>query len=72
LTPRGPTTLLVTADEVERYCHEGKLKEIPDYCEIDVVNTFRMWLRYELFRGTLCQNAFEESECDLAEFLNRR
>ena len=35
--------------EVERYFHEGKIKEIADYCESDIVNTYRVWLRYELF-----------------------
>jgi predicted PolB exonuclease-like 3'-5' exonuclease len=27
--------------EVERYFHEGKIKEIADYCESDIVNTYR-------------------------------
>jgi predicted PolB exonuclease-like 3'-5' exonuclease len=39
--------------EVERYFREGKIKEIADYCETDVIGTYHVWLRYELFRGTL-------------------
>jgi hypothetical protein len=31
-----------------------------------------MWLRYELFRGTLSQNAFEASQRNLADFMNAR
>jgi hypothetical protein len=31
--------------EVERYFLDGKIKEIADYCETDVVNTYRVWLR---------------------------
>jgi predicted PolB exonuclease-like 3'-5' exonuclease len=58
--------------EVERYFHEGKIKEIADYCETDVVSTYRVWLRYELFRGTLTQDAFEASERKLADFMDRR
>ena len=27
---------------------DGKIKEIADYCETDIVNTYRVWLRYEL------------------------
>ena len=46
---------------VERRFHEGKIKEVAEYCETDVINTYRVWLRYELFRGTLGQSAFEES-----------
>jgi predicted PolB exonuclease-like 3'-5' exonuclease len=56
--------------EVERYFREGKIKEIADYCETDVVSTYQVWLRYELFRGTLSQNAFEVSQRNLADFLN--
>jgi 3'-5' exonuclease len=55
--------------EVERYFHEGKIKEIADYCETDVVNAYRVWLRYELFRSTLSQNAFEASQRNLADFM---
>jgi 3'-5' exonuclease len=55
--------------EVERYFREGKIKEIADYCETDIVGTYQLWLRYELFRGTLSQNAFEASQRNLADFL---
>jgi hypothetical protein len=58
--------------EVERYFREGKIKEIADYCETDVINAYRVWLRYELFRGTLSQGAFEASERNLAGFPNKR
>jgi hypothetical protein len=37
--------------EVERYYREGKIKEIADYCETDVVGTYQLWLRYELLCG---------------------
>jgi len=43
-----------------------------DYCEADVINTYQVWLRYELFRGTLSQNAFEVSERSLAVFMTAR
>ena len=58
--------------EVERYFHEGKIKEIADYCESDIVNTYRVWLRYQLFRGTLSQDAFEASQQNLAATPDRR
>jgi 3'-5' exonuclease len=48
--------------EVERCYREGKIKEIADYCESDVVGTYQVWLRYELFRGSPSQDAFEASE----------
>jgi hypothetical protein len=58
--------------EVERYFREGKIKEVADSCETDVVGTYHVWLRYELFRGTLSQNAFEASEQNLANFMALR
>jgi predicted PolB exonuclease-like 3'-5' exonuclease len=57
--------------EVERYFHEGKIKEIADYCESDVVNTYRVWLRYELFRGALTQITFQTSERNLTNFIGK-
>ena len=50
--------------EVEQYFLDGKIKEIADYCENDVVNTYRVWLRYELFRGKLSDIAFQASEAE--------
>jgi 3'-5' exonuclease len=58
--------------EVERRFHEGKIKEVVEYCETDVINTYRVWLRYELFRGTLGQSAFEGSQRNLADLMNAR
>jgi Predicted 3'-5' exonuclease related to the exonuclease domain of PolB len=57
---------------VENYFREGKIKEIADYCQTDVVGTYQVWLRYELFRGTLTEEAFEKSERKLAEFMEER
>ncbi len=62
----------IDGGEVERYFLEGKIKEIADYCETDVVNTYRVWLRYELFRGRLTEKGFEASEQDLGEFVEAR
>ena len=39
----------IDGGEVEKYFREGRIQEIADYCETDVVNTYRVWLRHELF-----------------------
>jgi 3'-5' exonuclease len=62
----------IDGNEVERYFLEGRIKEIADYCETDVVNTYRVWLRYELFRGRLIESEHQGSECNLAEFIAAR
>ena len=58
--------------DVETYFRDGRIKEIADYCESDVINTYRLWLRHELFRGGLDQNKYEESELRLKAFLEDR
>jgi predicted PolB exonuclease-like 3'-5' exonuclease len=57
--------------QVEKYFKEGRVKEIAEYCESDVVNTYRVWLRYELFRGRLTEAAHQASEQNLIEFIKR-
>jgi 3'-5' exonuclease len=62
----------IDGTEVEPYFLEGRIKEIADYCETDVVNTYRVWLRYELFRGRLTESEHQASERSLAEFIAAR
>jgi len=62
----------IDGSEVERYFLEGKIREIADYCETDVVNTYRVWLRYELFRGQLSESEHQASERNLADFIAPR
>ena len=38
---------------------EGRIDEIRDYCETDVVNTFLVYLRFQRLRGVLAAKAFE-------------
>jgi predicted PolB exonuclease-like 3'-5' exonuclease len=59
----------MSGGEVEKYYREGRLREISDYCETDVVNTYRVWLRYELFRGRLSEAEFQASEAALIDFI---
>ncbi len=42
----------------------GKLAEIRNYCEADVVNTYLVYLRFQLMRGAL-DDARHRSECEL-------
>ncbi|MFI5001290.1 MAG: ribonuclease H-like domain-containing protein [Reyranellales bacterium] len=56
---------------VETLFGEGRHAEIADYCRSDVINTYRAWLRYELFCGRLSEPEFAASEADLAGFLAR-
>jgi 3'-5' exonuclease len=59
----------ISGADVDRYFREGRIREIAEYCETDVVNTYRVWLRHELFQGNLSEAAFEASEENLTEHL---
>jgi predicted PolB exonuclease-like 3'-5' exonuclease len=62
----------ITGADVETFVGAGRIKEVADYCESDVVNTYRVWLRYELFRGRLSDESFRASEANLQEFIKTR
>ena len=49
----------------EKY-QEGKVVEIRDYCETDVVNTYLVYTRFQLMRGLISPAAYEE-EIDLVK-----
>ena len=51
----------IDGSEVGRYFREGMIKEIADYCETDIVNTYRVWLRYELFLAGLTRSSFNSA-----------
>jgi predicted PolB exonuclease-like 3'-5' exonuclease len=55
--------------DVEKYVHGGRIAEVAAYCETDVVNTYRVWLRYELFRGRISENGLRASEANLSEYI---
>jgi 3'-5' exonuclease len=85
-SPQGKTTLHelcrvmglpgkpdgITGGEVEKFYLDGRIREIAEYCESDVVNTYRVWLRHELFRGRLSSAEFQASEASLVDFIKAR
>jgi 3'-5' exonuclease len=62
----------ISGGDVETYYRDGRIGEIAEYCESDVVNTYRIWLRYELFRGRLPDDEFQASEACLVDFIKAR
>jgi predicted PolB exonuclease-like 3'-5' exonuclease len=58
--------------DVDAFYRAGRIKEIAAYCESDVVNTYRVFLRYELFRGKLTDGGFRASEANLQAFVAAR
>jgi len=62
----------ITGAEVEKYYRDGCIRQIAEYCESDVLNTYRVWLRHEPFRGRLSDAEFQASEANLVEFIKTR
>jgi Predicted 3'-5' exonuclease related to the exonuclease domain of PolB len=58
----------IDGSQVEAYFNASRVQRIADYCKSDVINTYRLWLRHELFRGRLDQNQFQASERDVQRF----
>lgn len=48
---------------------DGNIRSIRDYCETDVLNTYCVYLRFELIRGTLTNNEYEQSLQKLRHYL---
>ncbi len=48
-----PGKLGMAGDQVWNAWRDGRIAEIRDYCETDVLNTYLVYLRFEMIRGTL-------------------
>lgn len=55
-----PGKLGVDGSQVWTLFQEGRLSEIRDYCETDVVNTYLVHCRFQLMRGALSKAAYDE------------
>ncbi|MBR0708688.1 ribonuclease H-like domain-containing protein [Bradyrhizobium liaoningense] len=62
----------ISGANVARYIESGRIQEVADYCETDVVNTYRIWLLLEVFRGRLSREALKASEDQLRSFVEPR
>jgi predicted PolB exonuclease-like 3'-5' exonuclease len=62
----------ISGAEIEKLYRDSRIREIAEYCESDAVNTYRVWLRYELFRGRLSDERFHGSKACLTDFIKAR
>lgn len=64
-----PGKMGMSGDKVADCYFGGDLKSIRDYCETDVLNTYLVYLRFQLMRGQFTEARYEK-ECDIVkEFL---
>lgn len=54
-----PGKLGVDGSQVWTLFRDGRLKEIRDYCETDVVNTYLVYCRFQLMRGMMTSGEYD-------------
>lgn len=64
-----PGKLGIDGSMVSSMYDAGKIQEIRDYCETDVINTYLVYLNYQLHRGEMDLDGFQHSIQDLAQYL---
>jgi predicted PolB exonuclease-like 3'-5' exonuclease len=62
----------IDGSRVEEMVLAGQIEEVARYCETDVLNTYRVWLVYELFRGAITSEQLDWSERQIREFVTNR
>jgi len=55
----------VDGSQVAPMFDEGRVDEIRDYCETDVLNTYLVYLRYQLTRGRVSKDGYNRAVADV-------
>ena len=55
-----PGKMGMSGSKVYQAYADGDIESIRDYCETDVLNTYLVYLRFELIRGKLDENTYQE------------
>ena len=62
----------IDGSRVEEMVFAGQIEEVARYCESGVLNTYRVWLIYELFRGSITAQELDWSDAHIREFVRTR
>jgi predicted PolB exonuclease-like 3'-5' exonuclease len=62
----------VDGSHVEEMVQAGQIDEVARYCESDVLNTYQVWVVYELFRGSITRQELDWSEGQTRDFVASR
>lgn len=66
-----PGKLGMDGSQVWSYFLEGKLEAIRNYCETDVLNTYLIYLRFELIRGKLTPETYKKECAYTREYISQ-
>lgn len=64
-----PGKLGMSGDKVWSAYLAGQIEHIRNYCETDVLNTFLVYLRFELMRGRLTRDEFAQEQALVRDYL---
>jgi len=67
-----PGKLGVDGSMVTDFFDQGRLQEIRDYCETDVINTYLLYLVYQHHNGSISRDSFVKCKENLREFLQKK
>ncbi len=67
-----PGKIGVDGSQVMQMFDDGKLEEIRNYCETDVINTYLLYLVYQHHNGSLTKEGFAKCKKELTEFLQEK
>ncbi|WP_279039361.1 3'-5' exonuclease [Campylobacter helveticus] len=62
----------VSGDEVMSLYYQNKMEKIHEYCESDVLNTYMLFLKYELIKGNLAEEDYKFYLELMAEYLKEK
>lgn len=64
-----PGKMGMSGSKVWEQYQEGQIKSIRDYCETDVLNTYCVYLRFEMIRGIITQEEYAQQISHLKNYL---
>ena len=64
-----PGKMGMHGSKVLEYFQRGEIADIRNYCETDVLNTYLVYLRYELIRGKLTKQEYQQKQDVLKNYL---
>lgn len=67
-----PGKLGIDGSMVMEFFDQGRLQEIRDYCETDVLNTYLLYLIYQHHNGSMSRDSFAKCKKNLQEFLEKK
>ena len=62
----------VSGDQVLELYYDAKQDKIDEYCQSDTLNTYLLFLKYELLRGKIRKEDYANYLANMQKFLNEK